>query len=421
MVQILTRMLEAGRIHPALILHGTRGVGKTTIARILAASLNCTASETTTSAPCGTCDACVAISQGRWPDYIEIDAAANNSVENVRDIIEQMAYPPTVGRYKVYVFDEAHMLTKAAFNSMLKVLEEPPPGVVFAMATTEDEKIPRTVKSRCMRLTLRPVSPEQVQGILRNVATVQQIEADDAALRALALAGNGSVRDSLTLMEQAVAYGAGSLTGDDVQQMLGMLGQDEAFELLQMMARQEGEASMNWLSNAHDSGADADHVICQLLSAVHETLLAHELGGFGKKESVGPLASQCAKLLSPERLQLWWDLLSRSRADLGMAPSERAGLEMAILRVMAFDPVLSAQPTPPSPQPVSPHPRQAPAAAAPTPPSRETAPPASPAPVAQTLPTPKWLQKIGDRRGGNWSYVDSRDVAGSGWERERSS
>src|SRR6202049_161128 len=230
-VQALTNAIERGRLHHAYLLTGTRGVGKTTIARILAKSLNCV--NGVTASPCGVCPACVDIDAGRFVDLLELDAASNTGIDNMREILDNARYAPTVGRYKVYLIDEVHMLSKAAFNSMLKTLEEPPEHVKFILATTDPQRVPVTILSRCLQFNLKPLPPGLIAGHLKHVLTAEGVAFEEAALLLLAKAAAGSLRDSLSLLDQAIAHGGGKVSAAQVADMLGSLGGDLVWPLLE--------------------------------------------------------------------------------------------------------------------------------------------------------------------------------------------
>ncbi|MDI1253800.1 DNA polymerase III subunit gamma/tau [Thermomonas sp.] len=339
-VRALTNALETGRVHHAFLFTGTRGVGKTTIARIFAKSLNC--ERGTGSDPCGECETCLAIDAGRYIDLLEIDAASNTGVDNVRELIENAQYMPSRGRYKVYLIDEVHMLSKQAFNALLKTLEEPPEHVKFLFATTDPEKLLVTVLSRCLQFNLKRLDVEQIQGQIAKILIAENIEADDDAIHQMAVAADGSLRDGLSLLDQAIAYcGAGAAVGrldsatiatmlgtvdrSRVQALLSALGDGDGARLL-AEAAELAEFSPDW-GSVLDAISDALHRIQvrQLVPEVEVTSDAVDVDGL-------------AQQLRPELVQLWYQMALNGRRDLGHAPSPRSGFEMSLLRMLAFRP-----------------------------------------------------------------------------------
>ncbi len=370
-VRALTHALEQQRLHHAYLFTGTRGVGKTTLSRILAKSLNCQGADgqgDITASPCGQCEACVAIDAGRFVDYIEMDAASNRGVDEMAQLLEQAVYAPSNARFKVYMIDEVHMLTSHAFNSMLKTLEEPPPHVKFILATTDPQKIPVTVLSRCLQFNLKQMPPGHIVGHLEHILGLEGIPFDSAALRLLAQGAQGSMRDALSLTDQAIAYSAGQVTLEAVQGMLGALDHSYLVQLLDALAAQDGASllavaddmaarSLSWSAALQDLGTLLNRIaIAQTVpAAVPEDLPEHA--------DILRLAQQ----FSPEDVQLFYQIVVHGRHELGLAPDEYAGFTMTLLRMLAFAPVeAGGQPTAvvrPAPVPTPAAPRPAPASA----------------------------------------------------------
>src|SRR3990167_2141584 len=334
-VRALTNALETGRVHHAFLFTGTRGVGKTTIARIFAKSLNC--ERGTGAEPCGECASCLDIDAGRFVDLLEIDAASNTGVDDVRALIENAQYMPARGRTKVYLVDEVHMLSKSAFNALLKTLEEPPGHVKFLLATTDPQKLPVTVLSRCLQFNLRRLEPEQIQGQMSRILQAEQIEADPQALALLARAADGSLRDGLSLLDQAIAYTGGKLEEAGVNAMLGTVERAQVGELLESLAGGDGGRLMAAVVEMAQYSPDFGHVLEDLATELHRIQLQQLVPGFQPEPSRIDTIGLAAKL-APELVQLWYQMAVNGRRDLGYAPSARAGLEMALLRMLAFRP-----------------------------------------------------------------------------------
>ena len=334
-VRALTNALETGRVHHAFLFTGTRGVGKTTIARIFAKSLNC--ERGTGAEPCGECPSCLDIDAGRFVDLLEIDAASNTGVDDVRALIENAQYMPARGRTKVYLVDEVHMLSKSAFNALLKTLEEPPGHVKFLLATTDPQKLPVTVLSRCLQFNLRRLEPEQIQGQMSRILQAEQIEADPQALALLARAADGSLRDGLSLLDQAIAYTGGKLEEAGVNAMLGTVERAQVGELLESLAASDGGRLMAAVVEMAQYSPDFGHVLEDLAIELHRIQLQQLVPGFQPEPSrIDTLG--LASRLAPELVQLWYQMAVNGRRDLGYAPSSRAGFEMALLRMLAFRP-----------------------------------------------------------------------------------
>jgi DNA polymerase-3 subunit gamma/tau len=334
-VRALTNALDSGRVHHAFLFTGTRGVGKTTIARIFAKSLNC---ESGTSAePCGACNACLDIDAGRFVDLLEIDAASNTGVDDVRALIENAQYMPARGRTKVYLIDEVHMLSRNAFNALLKTLEEPPGHVKFLLATTDPQKLPVTVLSRCLQFNLRRLEPAQIEGQLTRILQAEGIAFEAEAIALLAHGADGSLRDGLSLLDQAIAYTGGSVTAAGVQAMLGTVDRGRIEALLAALGAGDGAALMTAVDELAQYSPDFAQVLDSVADALHKVQLRQLVPAFAKEPAPAELVSLAAAV-SPELVQVWYQLAVTGRRDLGLAPSTRAGFEMALLRMLAFRP-----------------------------------------------------------------------------------
>ncbi len=336
-VKALQNALDKGRLHHAYLLTGTRGVGKTTIARILAKSLNC---ETPSHGePCGECPSCTAIDQGRFVDLLEIDAASNTGIDNIREVLENAQYAPTAGKYKVYIIDEVHMLSKSAFNAMLKTLEEPPGHVKFILATTDPHKVPITVLSRCLQFVLRNMTPAQVSAHLARVLDSEQIAYDQASLALIGRAANGSMRDALSLLDQAIAMGSGSVAEADVRQMIGAADRRYLYTLLNALAARDGAAM---IAEARQMAANAvgfDGALHDLAALLQQIALLQTVPQAADSSDPEHAAlSALAQQFSGEQIQLYYQCLLHGRRDLPLAPDEYAGFVMTLLRMLAFAP-----------------------------------------------------------------------------------
>ncbi|OSI14106.1 DNA polymerase III subunit gamma/tau [Neisseria dentiae] len=336
-VKALRNALDEGRLHHAYLLTGTRGVGKTTIARILAKSLNC---ETPSHGePCGVCQSCTQIDAGRYVDLLEIDAASNTGIDNIREVLENAQYAPTAGKYKVYIIDEVHMLSKSAFNAMLKTLEEPPEHVKFILATTDPHKVPITVLSRCLQFVLRNMTTQQVADHLAHVLTVEQIAYEAPALQLLGRAAMGSMRDALSLLDQAIAMGSGSVTEHDVRQMIGAVDKRYLYELLQGIVNQDGEAL---LLKAQEMAARAigfDNALSELAMLLQRLALAKTVPAAVAGDPEHETLLRLSQYLSGEQIQLYYQCAIHGKHDLSLAPDEYAGFVMTLLRMLAFAPI----------------------------------------------------------------------------------
>ncbi len=343
-VRALTNALESGRVHHAFLFTGTRGVGKTTIARIFAKSLNC--EEGISAEPCGKCSTCLDIDGGRYLDLLEIDAASNTGVDDVREVIENAQYMPSRGKYKVYLIDEVHMLSKAAFNALLKTLEEPPGHVKFLLATTDPQKLPVTVLSRCLQFNLKRLDEDQISGQIGRILEAEGIAADDSAIRQIAKAADGSLRDGLSLLDQAIAYtgsgDGGALREDGVRTMLGTVDRTQVGAMLDALAEGDGARLLQIVSALAEFSPDWNGVLDALAEALHRIQVRQLVPGVAV-EADGIDADAFAQRLRPEVVQLWYQMAVNGRRDLHLAPSTRAGFEMSVLRMLAFRPASAGQ------------------------------------------------------------------------------
>jgi len=334
----LVNALDNDRLHHAYLFTGTRGVGKTTIARIFAKALNC--ENGVSSHPCGECSACTEISEGRFVDLIEVDAASRTKVEDTRDLLENVQYAPTRGRYKVYLIDEVHMLSGHSFNALLKTLEEPPPHVKFLLATTDPQRLPVTVLSRCLQFNLKSLTLAQIGGQLEHILKAEGIEAEPGALRQLALAASGSLRDALSLLDQAIAFCEGRQLGEaEVRSMLGTIDRDVTYRLLAALAAGDAATLLAEIGKADDFAPDYAALLADIISVLQRIAIAQTLpdaidDSHGDREAVLELAGK----LAPEDVQLYYQIGLIGRRDLPLAPEPRGGFEMVMLRMLAFRP-----------------------------------------------------------------------------------
>ncbi|MEQ8801346.1 DNA polymerase III subunit gamma/tau [Haliea sp.] len=420
-LQALINALDHDRLHHAYLFTGTRGVGKTTIARILAKSLNCETG--VSSEPCGNCSSCTEIAEGRSVDLLEVDAASRTKVEDTRDLLENVQYAPTRSRYKVYLIDEVHMLSNSSFNALLKTLEEPPPHVKFLLATTDPQKLPATVLSRCLQFNLKNMVPEQIAGHLARVLEVEMIRFEEPALWLLGRAADGSMRDALSLTDQAIAFGSGSITEAGVRSMLGTVDMSFVYQLLDALAAGEPAALLDTVARMAEHAPDFESSLEEMQSLLHRITVAQVLpelrdNSRGDAERIEALAGR----LTAEDVQLFYQMALNGKRDLPHAADPRSGFEMTLLRMLAFRPALlpdsgavggddssaagagsgsgSATPAAPASQngangtasrPVQPVPQArspAPAPAAAPPPIQPPAPAAGPAPAQLPRPEP---------------------------------
>jgi len=380
-VQPLVNALDHGRLHHAFLFTGTRGVGKTTIARILAKSLNCETG--VTSKPCGKCSACLEVDEGRFVDLIEVDAASRTKVDDTRELLDNVQYAPTRGRYKVYLIDEVHMLSGHSFNALLKTLEEPPPHVKFLLATTDPQKLPVTVLSRCLQFNLKRLPAESIAAQMRKILDAEGIQHDDVSIKLLAHAADGSMRDGLSLLDQAIAYAGGQVSESEVRAMLGTIDQDFIGRLLHALAAGNVGALLKSVAEATEYGLDYEALLKELLLALHRIALAQADPALA--EGDGDVLAY-ASAMSPQDVQLYYQIGLLGSRDLPYAPDPRAGLEMTLLRMAAFRPAEAGQVARAPAQPARP---VSPKASMPTPVARPVAaaPAAAPTSTARDVPT----------------------------------
>jgi DNA polymerase-3 subunit gamma/tau len=334
----LTNALDSGRIHHAFLFTGTRGVGKTTIARIFAKSLNC--EKGVSSQPCGQCAACVDIDAGRFVDLLEVDAASRTKVDDTRELLDNVQYAPARGRYKVYLIDEVHMLSAHSFNALLKTLEEPPPHVKFLLATTDPQKLPVTVLSRCLQFHLRRLPLPLIFQRLADICEAEQVQFEPAALRAVARGAEGSMRDALSLLDQVLAFGGGRVLEAEVRTLLGTLDRRHVQGILEALARKDGAALMAQAAHLDERAPDYHQALGELAAAVQRMALLQALPELppGEDEDEDALLRGLAGHFAAEDLQLLYQIAINARRDLDYAPDARAGFEMALLRMLAFQP-----------------------------------------------------------------------------------
>lgn len=354
-LRALVNALDQGRLHHAYLFTGTRGVGKTTIARLLAKSLNC--EQGVSSKPCGQCSACQEIAEGRFVDLIEVDAASRTKVEDTRELLENVQYAPTRGRYKVYLIDEVHMLSTSSFNALLKTLEEPPPHVKFLLATTDPQKLPVTVLSRCLQFNLKNMSREHIVSHLSHILKEEQVPFDEPSLWSIAEGAQGSMRDALSLTDQAIAFGQGALKEDEVASMLGTVDLKRVLNLVHALLEKNGDRLMQLIADIDEHAPDYQSLMTEFMSTLHRVAIAQAVpAAIDNHKGDQAAILELAKSAHAEDVHLYYQIAAKAKTELGLAPSERAGFEMAVLRMLAFSqtpaaqvsqlPELSSQPAP---------------------------------------------------------------------------
>ncbi len=345
-VRALSNALANQRLHHAYLFTGTRGIGKTTVSRIFAKCLNCTGADGLggiTAAPCGACDACTQIDQDRFIDYIELDAASNRGIAEVRDLLERAAYKPSVGRFKVFMIDESHQLTKESFNALLKTLEEPPDYVKFILATTDPQKMPATVLSRCLQFNLRPMAPATVREHLAKVLEAEGIAVDTGSLELLGRAAQGSMRDALSLADQAIAFGGGSLAVDAVRAMLGSVGHEPVLAIINALARRDGRAVIETVASLREQGASPEGALETMALLLQEIAVEQAVPGSIDASSPDAESLQALSVAMPsDDTQLLYSIVLHGRRELELAPDGYSGMTMVLLRMLAF-PAAGAQ------------------------------------------------------------------------------
>jgi len=348
-VQALSNALDQQRLHHAYLFTGTRGVGKTTVSRILAKSLNCQGADGQggiTSTPCGVCQACTDIDSGRFVDYTELDAASNRGVDEVQSLLEQAVYKPVQGRFKVFMIDEVHMLTGHAFNAMLKTLEEPPEYLKFVLATTDPQKVPVTVLSRCLQFNLRPMAPETVQEHLARVLEAEAVPADAQALRLISRAARGSMRDALSLTDQAIAFGGGQLREPAVRQMLGSVDRSHVFRLVEALAQGDGKTVVETSEDLRLHGLSAAAALEEMSLVLQRMAVIQAVpDAADPRDEEGATIARLAALMPADETQLLYSICLHGRAELGLAPDEYVALTMVLLRLLAFKPAAAEKKT----------------------------------------------------------------------------
>jgi DNA polymerase-3 subunit gamma/tau len=334
-VTALANALDSKRLHHAYLFTGTRGVGKTTLARILAKALNCETNGISAH-PCGKCRACLDIDAGRFPDLLEVDAATNTKVDEMRELLDTAQYMPVSGRFKVYIIDEVHMLSRHAFNSMLKTLEEPPEHVKFILATTDPQRLPVTILSRCLQFNLKPLSPALIAGHLKHVLTAEGIAFEEPALAQLAKAASGSLRDSLSLLDQAIAHGAGKVSTLQVAEMLGSLGGDLVWPLLERIVEGDGKGAIAEAERIASRSLSLDSALGDLAAILHRIALAQAGASPAQDDPDAQRVIDMSQRIDAGRVQVMYQIALLGRRDLALAPDEFAGFTMALLRMLSF-------------------------------------------------------------------------------------
>jgi DNA polymerase-3 subunit gamma/tau len=344
-LRALSNALDSGKVHHAFLFTGTRGVGKTTVARILAKSLNCETAGVSSN-PCGVCAACREIDEGRFVDLIEVDAASRTKVDDTRDMLDNVQYAPSRGRYKVYLIDEVHMLSNHSFNALLKTLEEPPPHVKFLLATTDPQKLPVTVLSRCLQFSLKRLSAALIGERLKFIAAAENLVFEPAAIALLARAADGSMRDALSLLDQLIAFGGGAVNEADARSMLGTIDRGHVGRLIEAVSRGDGAALLAEVRELDRDAPDYDRVLVELAALLQRIAIVQIVPEAAQmdEEFDSALLSKLAVAISPEDAQLYYQIALGGRRDLNMAPEPRVGFEMTLLRMLAFRPESAAQP-----------------------------------------------------------------------------
>ena len=336
-VGALTTALEQNRVHHAFLFTGTRGVGKTTLARLLAKALNC--EQAPCAEPCGSCPACIGVDEGRYIDLLEIDAASRTRIDDTREILDNVQYAPTLGRYKVYLIDEVHMLSGHSFNALLKTLEEPPPHVKFLLATTDPQKLPPTILSRCLQFNLRVLKPEEITGQLHKIANAEGLEVDEVGLATLARAASGSMRDALSLLDQGIVFGSGRVTGTEVREMLGMIEQQQVDTILRALAAADGSTLIDTVAQMASRAIDYMAALDDLLLVLHDVSLYQILPeAASAKQADSDLVVHLASTMTKEDVQLYYQIGMLGKRDMLLAPDPVSGFEMTLLRMLTFHP-----------------------------------------------------------------------------------
>jgi len=344
-LRALANALDSGRVHHAFLFTGTRGVGKTTVARILAKSLNCETAGVSSN-PCGVCAACREIDEGRFVDLIEVDAASRTKVDDTRDLLDNVQYAPTRGRYKVYLIDEVHMLSNHSFNALLKTLEEPPPHVKFLLATTDPQKLPVTVLSRCLQFSLKRLPAALIGERLKMIAAAEGLLFEPAAVGLLARAADGSMRDGLSLLDQLIAFGGGAVSEANARAMLGTIDRGHVGRLLEALSRGDGAALLAEVQDLDRDAPDYDRALAELATFLQRIAIVQIVPAAASQDEEfdAELLARLAQAISPEDAQLYYQIAIGGRRDLAMAPEPRVGFEMTLLRMLAFRPDSAAQP-----------------------------------------------------------------------------
>lgn len=346
-LRALSNALDQDRLHHAYLFTGTRGVGKTTIARIFAKSLNC--EKGVSSTPCGECSACKQVDDGRFLDLIEVDAASRTGVDDTRELLDNVAYAPSSGRYKVYLIDEVHMFSKSSFNALLKTLEEPPPHVKFLLATTDPQKLPITVLSRCLQFNLKEMPDQLLRPYLSKLLDNEKVTYEEQAVAHVAQAADGSVRDALSLLDQAIAYGQGEIKSAEVEAMLGRFSPSRLYDVLDSVAADKPEQVFKQVEELAAYVPDYSYVLGELLSLLHQIATVQTIGGLqqGNVHDEKRL-QEFAKAIAPQDIQLWYQIGITGRRDMPYAPNQRQALEMILIRMLAFKPFIEGVPVAPS-------------------------------------------------------------------------